>query len=131
MEDNSFIQKVYATPKTDLIMTELGWQKPLGEVPIFVKENTNYNKDPYAFIMTFPVDFHGNYGIYEKWISEGHDVRKSLEKIEAIWTKMYVTKEMYDSTLLLLATDFYNHHFDLAKASEWQMKYEKETGKSY
>ena len=131
MEENAFTQKVYDTPKIDIIMTELGWQKPLGEVPIFVKENTNYNKDTYAFIMTFPVDFHGLYGIYEKWINEGHDVRKSLENIEAVWTKMYVTKDMYDSTLLMLAADFYHHNFDLAKASEWQMKYEKETGKSY
>ena len=45
MEENAFTQKVYATPKIDVIMTELGWQKPLEEVPIFVKENTNYNKD--------------------------------------------------------------------------------------
>ena len=131
MEENAFTQKVYDTPKIDIIMTELGWQTPLGEVPIFVKENTNYNKDTYSFIRTFPIDFHGLYGIYEKWINEGHDVRKSLENIEAVWTKMYVTKDMYDSTLLMLAADFYHHNFDLAKASEWQMKYEKETGKSY
>lgn len=131
MEENAFTQKVYATPKTDVIMTELGWQKPLEEVPIFVKENTNYNKDAYSFIMTFPVDFHGHYGIYEKWINEGHDVKKSLENIEVSWPKMYVPKEVYQESLLLLATDFYYHQYDLAKASEWQMKYEKETGKSY
>ena len=131
MEKVNNIFTVYATPKIDVIMTELGWQKPLGEVPIFVKENTNYNKDAYAFIMTFPVDFHGLYGIYEKWINEGIDVKKSLENIEAVWTKMYVPKEAYQESLLLLATDFYNHNFDLAKASEWQMKYEKETGKLY
>ena len=131
MEENAFTQKVYDTPKTDIIMTELGWQKPLGEVPIFVKENTNYNKDTYGFIMTFPVDFHGHYGIHEKRIDEGHDVKKILEDILVSWPKMYVAKEAYQESLLLLATDFYHHQYDFAKASEWQMKYEKETGKSY
>jgi hypothetical protein len=131
MEENAFTQKVYATPKIDVIMTELGWQKPLEEVPIFVKENTNYNKDAYGFIMIFPVDFHGHYGIYEKWINEGHDVKKNLENILVSWPKMYVTKEAYQESLLLLATDFYRHQYDFAKASEWQMKYEKETGKLY
>ena len=44
MEENAFTQKVYDTPKIDIIMTELGWQKPLEEVPIFEVENKeDYN----------------------------------------------------------------------------------------
>ena len=81
--------------------------------------------------MIFPVDFHGHYGIHEKWINESHDVKKSLENIIISWPKMYVAKEAYQESLLLLATDFYRHQYDFAKASEWQIKYEKETDKSY
>ena len=123
----------YYTPAADLVIKSLGWKKPFEDVPVFVKDNDDVRKESFPFIIAFPVDFYYQYGMYEKWINENTtlDHKERLEMVILTWSKTYVTSELYNSTLLLLITDFYNHQLDKDKVKEWMLKYEKETGEKY
>jgi hypothetical protein len=123
----------YNTPFADAVLKSLGWNKPFADTPIFVKDNDDVRSKVYPFIITFPVDFYGQYGMYEKLINEEHPInyKEALENIIVTWAKTYVTSDLYDSYLLLLATDFYHHQLDKDKAAEWKLKYEQATGEKY
>jgi hypothetical protein len=132
MEKHPFMEEVYPTPKTDAIMKELGWDKPLEEVPVFVQDSTYYNKETHPFVMTFPSNFHIHYGSCEKLIDDGKEaeVRDYLSNIH-LWTKMFVSQEKYDEMLYRNAIEFYQRQWDLVKVCEWEVKYQEKTGKPF